>query len=257
MAEHIGRDRRTAGDRPNPPKGESLFRCMELDPTQKGGICGERTIGSSNLCKTHLDAMDGRSAGKPGDWRPGPGGTGHGMTAGSYPGKSGIGLYQSCEHKAERPALTLSTGKVLYGAQGAKLHPSAVGHLDLILDCAGLVTAKSQFVKSRNARFRSLNQLAYPDVVTLNWPDMTAPSHIGIRFWSRLLEMLPQSTCVACVGGHGRTGTALASLLVADGMDPEKAIVEVRTKHCRKAIETPAQEAYIKSLGAQQKAIGQ
>jgi protein-tyrosine phosphatase len=49
------------------------------------------------------------------------------------------------------------------------------------------------------------------------------------------------------MGGHGRTGTALASVLMASGKatDPDTAIELVRSKHCKRAIETYDQIDYL------------
>lgn len=160
-----------------------------------------------------------------------------------------------CSHRGERVCLTLSDGKELAGAQGGRLNESGAAHgFDLIIDCAGMVQGSRFVAKSTNPRFRTLNQLAFPDVLRLQWPDMTAPSHVGIRFWQRLRDMLPGKTCVCCVGGHGRTGTCLACLLVADGMDADEAISKVRKEHCERAIETPAQEQYVRELAKQRDA---
>ena len=50
---------------------------------------------------------------------------------------------------------------------------------------------------------------------------------------------------VACLGGLGRTGTAVACLLVEAGLDPESAIALTRTSRQR-TIETPAQERFVR-----------
>jgi ADP-ribosylglycohydrolase len=53
--------------------------------------------------------------------------------------------------------------------------------------------------------------------------------------------------CVHCLGGLGRTGTVAARLLVEFGMDPSKAIREVRTARPG-TIQTQAQERYVYSF---------
>ncbi len=151
-------------------------------------------------------------------------------------------------HDGKIPFYTLPGGKILYGARGSNLTHANLEHLDLIVDCAGVVAESGRFVKSAPARYRGLKNGLLPDVIRLDWPDMSAPVHVGVRWWLRLLELLPAHTCVCCMGGHGRTGTALAALLVASGMDAETAIKTVRDGHCRRAIETAGQEAYIKRL---------
>ena len=154
-----------------------------------------------------------------------------------------------CAHKGETISLTLSSGKVLYGGQAYKLVET--DHLDLIVDCAGLLQGRKFVKQASQPRYRALNQQAYPDVITLAWPDMTAPTQVGIRFWESLLALLPQNTAVCCMGGHGRTGTALAALLIADGVtgnEGRDAIDRVRKEHCARAIETKGQEDYLKGL---------
>jgi hypothetical protein len=46
---------------------------------------------------------------------------------------------------------------------------------------------------------------------------------------------------IACGGGRGRTGTALACLAVIDGVAPDKAVEFVREHYDRRAVETPWQ----------------
>jgi len=159
----------------------------------------------------------------------------------------------SCEngskgHDGRAPFYTLPGGKVLYGARGSNLTYANLEHLDLIVDCAGVVAESGRFVKSAPARYRGLKAGLLPDVIRLDWPDMTAPVHVGIRWWLRLLELLPAHTCVCCMGGHGRTGTALGAILISSGMGADEAIRTVREEHCRRAIETAGQESYLKGL---------
>jgi protein-tyrosine phosphatase len=50
---------------------------------------------------------------------------------------------------------------------------------------------------------------------------------------------------VACGGGVGRTGTALACLAVLDGVPPADAVAFVRARHHRRAVETPWQRRFV------------
>ena len=50
---------------------------------------------------------------------------------------------------------------------------------------------------------------------------------------------------VACWGGRGRTGTALACLAVLDGVPPAEAVAFVRAHYRRGAVETPWQRKYV------------
>ena len=51
---------------------------------------------------------------------------------------------------------------------------------------------------------------------------------------------------VACAGGTGRTGTALACIAVLDGVPPAQAVAYVRAHYRRGAVETPWQRRYVR-----------
>jgi protein-tyrosine phosphatase len=55
---------------------------------------------------------------------------------------------------------------------------------------------------------------------------------------------------IACYGGRGRTGTALACLAVLDGVPAGEAVAYVREHYDRHAVETPWQRAYVRRFGA-------
>ncbi|WP_246277780.1 protein-tyrosine phosphatase family protein [Phytohabitans rumicis] len=82
----------------------------------------------------------------------------------------------------------------------------------------------------------------------LRWPDFWLPSD---RVWAReiLREAWERATDerveIACGGGRGRTGTALACLAVIDGVPPDEAVAYVRQLYDRHAVETPWQRRYV------------
>ena len=53
---------------------------------------------------------------------------------------------------------------------------------------------------------------------------------------------------VGCLGGHGRTGTALACLAILTGHPAADAVAWVRANYCPEAVETVGQEAFITTL---------
>jgi protein-tyrosine phosphatase len=53
---------------------------------------------------------------------------------------------------------------------------------------------------------------------------------------------------VACHGGIGRTGTALAALAVLDGLSPAEAVRWVRAGYHPRAVETPWQRWWLRTL---------
>ena len=57
-----------------------------------------------------------------------------------------------------------------------------------------------------------------------------------------------QAVEVACHGGRGRTGTALAALAVLDGMPANRAVRWVRRNYDPKAVETPWQAWWVRTV---------
>jgi protein-tyrosine phosphatase len=53
---------------------------------------------------------------------------------------------------------------------------------------------------------------------------------------------------VACGGGVGRTGTALAVLAVLSGVEPAEAVAWVRATHHPRAVETPWQRRWVRRV---------
>ena len=82
----------------------------------------------------------------------------------------------------------------------------------------------------------------------LRWPDFWLPSdptqaHVVLHeVWERSAE---QRVELACGGGHGRTGTALACLAVIDGVPAPQAVSFVRDNYDEHAVETPWQKRYV------------
>lgn len=83
----------------------------------------------------------------------------------------------------------------------------------------------------------------------LDWPDFGVPESTASTTTAlqSLLEKARagQRVEVGCLGGHGRTGTALACLAVQAGQPADTAVDWVRTMYCRKAVETPEQETFV------------
>jgi protein-tyrosine phosphatase len=82
----------------------------------------------------------------------------------------------------------------------------------------------------------------------LRWPDFWLPSDrvataAALReAWARAEDGRVE---VACGGGKGRTGTALACLAVIDGVPNDQAVAYVRQHYSVQAVETPWQRRYV------------
>ena len=87
----------------------------------------------------------------------------------------------------------------------------------------------------------------------LRWRDFWLPSDVEaaretlLDAWARSPH---ERVEVACGGGHGRTGTALACLAVVDGIPPSDAVEYIRQHYDRRAVETPWQRRFVARFDA-------
>ncbi|MFF9403979.1 protein phosphatase [Streptomyces anandii] len=85
----------------------------------------------------------------------------------------------------------------------------------------------------------------------LRWPDFRLPvdreeaRSVLLEVWERAAS---ERVEVACGGGRGRTGTALACLAVLDGVPPGDAVAYVREHYDVRAVETPWQKRYVREF---------
>jgi protein-tyrosine phosphatase len=85
--------------------------------------------------------------------------------------------------------------------------------------------------------------------VWLPWPDFRLPREpeqartVLTGAWQRAAT---ERVELACGGGRGRTGTALACLAVLDGVPADDAVGYVRTHYHPKAAETPGQRRFVR-----------
>jgi protein-tyrosine phosphatase len=82
----------------------------------------------------------------------------------------------------------------------------------------------------------------------VRWPDFWLPADpaqarkVLLEAWNNALT---ERVEIACRGGVGRTGTALACLAVVDGVAPQHAVAFVRRHYHPHAAETPWQRRYV------------
>ena len=86
------------------------------------------------------------------------------------------------------------------------------------------------------------------DVRWVRWPDFGVPTDRSdarealLEAWRRAVT---ERVEIACGGGRGRTGTALACVAVLDGVPADEAVAYVRKYYDRRAVETPWQRRYV------------
>ena len=86
----------------------------------------------------------------------------------------------------------------------------------------------------------------------VRWPDFWVPLDTADAV-TALHEARTRATAgkrveVACGGGIGRTGTALAALAVLDGLTPADAVAWVRRAYHPRAVETPWQRRWLRRV---------
>jgi hypothetical protein len=87
----------------------------------------------------------------------------------------------------------------------------------------------------------------------LRWPDFRLPSDRDDAvdaFREALRRAETERVEVACAGGRGRTGTALACIAVLDGVPAGEAVAYVRRHYDPHAVETPWQKRYVRRFPA-------
>lgn len=122
-----------------------------------------------------------------------------------------------------------------------------VGEYDVILNLTGRSVMKYHKIPLEGFEQWAKDGKKCTEVL-LDWPDYGTVG-LPVEFWLDLIAYLKtnkKSMLVFCVGGHGRTGTAMASLLVA-ALDytAGEAIDWLRENYCPKAVESKKQVDYV------------
>jgi protein-tyrosine phosphatase len=87
----------------------------------------------------------------------------------------------------------------------------------------------------------------------LRWPDFRLPSDRSEAvdaFVDLHHRAATERVEIACAGGHGRTGTALACVAVLSGVPPDEAVAFVRRHYDPHAVETPFQRRFVRRFRA-------
>jgi hypothetical protein len=88
----------------------------------------------------------------------------------------------------------------------------------------------------------------------IDWPDFSAPRHPAqaVAQLRRALDRIERGERVevACGGGRGRTGTALAALAVLRGSTVPDAVAWVRAAYDPRAVESRAQHRFLDAVAA-------
>lgn len=131
-------------------------------------------------------------------------------------------------------------------------------HFDVLLNLSGEPALEGHHVPLKG--LEHWGKQAPPLEVILDWPDMRAVD-LPAAFWTDLCQYLAKNRTrmlTFCVGGHGRTGTAICCLMVVNGWTSKAAIEWVRKNYCQQAVESKEQEEYICAIEEEsQKALAE
>jgi hypothetical protein len=89
-------------------------------------------------------------------------------------------------------------------------------------------------------------------IVVYPWSDYGIPDSArqtkAALWWLLQQARKGHAVEIGCLGGHGRTGSVIAGMLVLQGMEPKKAIKKVRREYCVEAVETSLQTQFLREI---------
>ena len=139
--------------------------------------------------------------------------------------------------------LTLPSGRLVRGRSLARSRRAAADERPDAADFELILLGRQREFESEThgpAPAMDLRWVAWPDFALPKDRDDAADAFV--ECWRRA-EF--ERVGVACSGGRGRTGTALACLAVLDGVTPTEAVAFVRTHYDVRAVETPWQRRFV------------
>jgi protein-tyrosine phosphatase len=172
----------------------------------------------------------------------------------SFAKEHGTVTYMSCRHE---PTYVFGLDGIKYHACSKSKLPWTWGGVTLNLLGNNNLLETVQYIKT-SPEWQDLEKFSehdppLEDCVVIDWPDGSTPP-VSPEFWKAFHEMCVKretDPLIYCIGGHGRTGTALASIILtcSDKLNsPEGVIHLIKETYCKKAIETYKQIKYLYAL---------
>ena len=174
-------------------------------------------------------------------------------------GSQTVQAFRSCQHHLQ--PFTFKVGKQEYTLFGSAFNnrksnaQAAKAEVCVFLDHRWMMEYKPVWVNPAMAQeaqgqdmLRGQSASETPTIF-LDWPDMGVLAIKDLKpVVSYLANIIDIGVEIGCLGGHGRTGTLMALIMVQLGYKPGKAIKTIRKDYCDKAIETKKQEELIKAF---------
>lgn len=167
--------------------------------------------------------------------------------------------YKVCEHEPSH--VTEINGISFWAATHKEIKPGNIPAGALVINNGGPSSLKTKFTpksifKKLPPGWDSLNKSPYretleADEIYMEWRDFAAPP-LKPEFWGILWDAIQTQgytdIVFTCLGGHGRTGTSLCSVLIAAGLTAEEAVTTIRSNYCSQAVENDDQAEYLVML---------
>lgn len=154
------------------------------------------------------------------------------------------------------PKMVFTAGNaVIWGGSRFELLRAPI-RWSLLVCCGGLALAPDNTPVVSSAGVPDLIRGQAPTPwVALDWDDGGVPDSIPIRYWHDLASVLAGGQIDGnvgfyCMGGHGRTGTALSITAALTGAVPEgeDPVEWLRDRYCEEAVETDEQCRYVEQV---------
>lgn len=170
-------------------------------------------------------------------------------------------------HNMDPTLAFIADGISFYGSAKSNLTKFDFSGDELVINCTGaewttpppkhFIKKQPAWLNIRDVYLSSQDPVDASKIAQLvfDWPDMNPPSaDFKISDWKFIVDKAKSNNIkeiiVCCAAGQGRTGTALASLMLATETvrNPLLAIQNIRTVYSKEAIERKSQEDYIFKL---------
>lgn len=223
---------------------------QEVDSAQPGGVWMCKNYGECKFRSEMNKALEKHNKDKKDDSKS--------SSSNGYQGYQGsITKYvEKCRHNAT-PAFFIGdnqeTGVTYYGGSQSKIEKEFFAPSEwVVVSLLGYYSKYEKSIWAGMSPWKELSSYGQAPTITIEWPDYGAPP-VNAGFWSKLNDLCKATdihkVLFYCVGGHGRTGTALSSVLVeVCGTTPKDAVKYVRDNYCKEAVESESQVEYLMEL---------
>lgn len=174
--------------------------------------------------------------------------------------QSPIPWKEKCRH-APTPVFRIKDGGVTYyGGSDSKVKEFEFSGLVVCLLGRDTLIKSKKPVRSTGDWARKLDSYMetdkpHPNYMTIDWPDYSTPPVLPGFFKKLHQEVVNKGikeVLFFCMGGHGRTGTALAATLIElCNMGSAEATEWIHEKYCTEAIESDSQKNYLKDIAGE------